>query len=723
MTPVPSPLLAIRPSGLATVTFDDPDRKVNVLTEEVLDRLGGILDELESAARTGEVRGVLFRSGRRDSFIAGADLDAIGAVDDPSQGARASRFGQELFLRVERLPVPTLAAIHGSCLGGGLELALACSHRVASDSPRTGMSLPEVRLGILPAWGGTTRLPRLVGLRAALPILLTGRTVRPREAARIGLVDEVLPAAGFDPIAQRRLTGALEGTWPSRRPPRSLWTRALEGSSPGRRLLLGAARRSVLARTGGHYPAPLRILDVVGEGSASSAELGYALESDAAGELLASEVASHLLHVFRLREGARKGHGVDGGRDGPEVRRIGVVGAGIMGGGIAQLAAAQDLPVRLRDLESRAIGAALRHARERFDDEVRRGRMEEGEAARRFGRIGGGTEPGDLRGAELVVEAVVERIEVKQKVLAGLEDEISPSCILATNTSSLSVDRLGSGLRHPERFLGLHFFNPVHRMPLVEIVRGASTEPAAVGRAYRLVLRLGKVPVLVTDGPGFLVNRILGPYLNEAGFLVQDGAPIEEVDAAATAFGMPMGPFRLMDEIGLGVVRLAGAALHQGLGERLAPAPPLAALGESGREGRRAGTGIYRYDEKGKPRGLDPEGVAALQLPPEPAGSPPDEEEARERLVLIMVSEAARVLEEGIVATASAVDLGMIMGAGFPPFRGGLLRMADQHHPRGLVDRLRRQVDQGRERFAPPPLLLELAERDRSFHHAFPDRS
>lgn len=394
-----------------------------------------------------------------------------------------------------------------------------------------------------------------------------------------------------------------------------------------------------------------------------------------------------------------------------------------MGGGIGQLAAARGIRVYMKDIRHEAVTGGLQHARSLFDKAVSRRRMTKLEAAQAQERISGGLEYHGLSGADLVVEAIVEKMDVKRAVLREAEAHVSPDCVLATNTSSLSVGEMAEALEHPERFCGMHFFNPVHRMPLVEVIRGPRTSDEAIATVYRLSVELGKVPVVVGDGPGFLVNRILGPYLNEAGFLLEDVGSVEVIDRVAREFGMPMGPLRLIDEVGIDVSGHAGASLHAGLGDRLAPSPVLLALGETGRLGRKGGLGFYRY-EKGKEKDVDPGLYAALGLPaPTSSKGAPAEDTVREirrRLVVAMLNEAARILDDGIVTAARDVDLAMIMGTGFPPFRGGLMRFADTLHPRGVLDRVRALQDRYGDRFAPAPLLVRLAETDRSFYQAFP---
>jgi len=712
----PSPLLTVDPEGVAWITFADPDRKMNVLDEGVMRRLSEHVRELAEGSRGDRVRAVVVYSGKPDTFMAGADVDAIAAIEGPTDGEAKARMGQEIFQALGRLSVPTVAAIHGICLGGGLELSLACRYRVASSSPKTRLGFPEVQLGLLPGWGGTTLLPRLVGLRASLDLILTGKQVRASSALRTGLVDAVLPPEGFREGVRRFALQAADGELPARRRP-GIAGRLLDGTGLGRRFVLSAARKRVLKQTGGHYPAPLRILDVLRQGPSLPMDRALALEARAFGELCATAAHRSLLHVFHLRERARKPERVLPGATPRPVDRLGVLGAGVMGGGIAQLAAFNGVHVRMKDIRDDAVAGGLRHARELFEKQVKRHRMTRQEMELHMGRITGTLDFEGFSGLDLVVEAVVERMDVKKAVLSETEGRVGPTCVLATNTSSLSVDEMATALEHPERFCGMHFFNPVHRMPLVEVIRGSRTGPDALATVLQLAVRMGKVPVVCNDGPGFLVNRILGPYLNEAGYLLTEGVPIQEVDRAATEFGMPMGPVRLLDEVGIDVARHAGETLHQAFGERMAPSPILERLAETDRLGKKNGKGFYLYED-GRDKGVDESVYGDLQLPT-PGGSQVPREDIRLRLVLVMINEAARILEDGIVKEAGEVDLGMIMGTGFPPFRGGLLRFADEQHPRAILEKLWELEGTLGARFTPAPLLVELARDNRGFYDAF----
>jgi 3-hydroxyacyl-CoA dehydrogenase/enoyl-CoA hydratase/3-hydroxybutyryl-CoA epimerase len=714
-----TPTFEVDARGIGWITFDDEGRTLNVLTEAVMRRLAESADEAGQAAADGRIKVLVIRSGKPDSFLAGADIEAIAAIDDPVDAEAKVRRGQAVYARVAALPIPVVAAIHGVCVGGGTELALACSHRVLSDSRRTRVGLPEVQLGILPAWGGTTRLPRLVGLQAALDMLLTGRLVDARQARVMGLADEVLPAELFvEKVSAYALRVASRENVPDR-PRRGTLTRLMGGTRWGRRVVLAAARKRVRDKTGGHYPAPVAILDLLRRHLDGSIEASLEAEARAAAALLTSPECKNLVHVFRLREATRKHPPVTAHMaQAAPVASLGVLGAGVMGGAIAQLAASKGVTVRMRDVRHEAVTSGLRHARRLFDESVERHRLSRLDAARSMEMISGGLDWSGFAAAELVVEAVVEDMGVKRSVLAEAEARVSDGCVIATNTSSLSVGALAEGLRDPGRFCGMHFFNPVHRMPLVEIVRGPHTTDETVARVYRLALALDKVPVVVGDGPGFVVNRVLGPYLNEAGYLLGDGATVQEIDGAARSFGMPMGPLRLMDEVGIDISSHVGASFHRSLGERLAPAPALRALAGCGRLGRKAGRGFYLY-RKGREKGVDDTIYADLGAAVPATRSGVDRQRIRRRLVGQMINEAARLLEEGVAARAADVDLAMVMGTGFPPFRGGLLRFADSLHPRGALDRIRALYDQYGARFAPAPLLEDLARTNRLFYEAF----
>jgi 3-hydroxyacyl-CoA dehydrogenase / enoyl-CoA hydratase / 3-hydroxybutyryl-CoA epimerase len=702
--------LEIGGDGVAWLVFDRPDSRHNILSGAVLRRLDSLLGEIEAGAAAGRIRSVVVRSGKDASFIAGADVNEIGAITDEAEAAAGAAAGQRVFRRLDLLPVPVVAAVDGICLGGGTELILACDVRIASDRPETRIGLPEIRLGIIPGFGGTTRLPRVIGLSDALGMILTGSAVSARRAQRTGLISErTHPAILYDRARELALSLA-DGATPARRRPRLL-KRILDGTAPGRRIVLRQARRQVLRETRGQYPAPLEALRVVRRIARLPLDAALAVEAEAVGRLVVTDVSKNLIHIFRLMEAAKKA-GPPGAVPRP-VERVAVLGAGVMGGGIAQLLAYRGFEVRLKDIATDALGLGLRHARGMFDRLVRRGRIERRDAERFMDAISPTLEYTGFATADMVIEAVVERMDVKQQVLREAEASVRPGCVLASNTSSLSITAMQSALDRPADFAGMHFFNPVHRMPLVEVIRGDATSDDTVATVLALTRQLEKTPVIVRDGPGFLVNRILAPYLNEAGWLLAEGASVEDVDRALRRFGMPMGPLRLLDEVGLDVARHAGAVMHAAFGERLAPPPPMAAMEGTGLVGRKGGSGFYRYEGE-RERGVNAGIYAALALPAK--RSEVAEGEICDRTLLAMVNEAARILEEDIVAGPGDVDLGMITGTGFPPFRGGLLRWADASGLALVERRLSELAARHGARFEPAPMIRAAAASGRGFY-------
>ena len=698
--------------GVAFLVFDDPERKLNVLSSTVMERLDGLIGEVEAAAADGRALALVVRSGKDGSFIAGADVDEIAGITDPAEGSEKAARGQAVFQRIHALPIPTVAAVDGVCLGGGTELILACDVRLASDRPETRIGLPEIKLGILPGFGGTTRLPRWIGLIAASDIILAGKAVDARKAQKIGLVHERMhPGVLYARAEEVARSMAGGGDPPDRNRP-GLAARLMEATPLGRSIILKQARKQVMKQTKGHYPAPLKAIDVLKRSAGKSMPKALAIEAEALGELVVTEESKNLIHVFHLMEDAKKAGPEAEGRP---VERVAVLGAGVMGGGIAQLLSYKGIEVRLKDIDQGALSTGLRHARTMFDRLVKRRKMRRREAEDRMNAISPTLDYGGFATADLVIEAVVERMNVKKSVLRETEEAVRDDTVLTSNTSSLSVTEMATALARPENFAGMHFFNPVHRMPLVEIIRGDRSSEAAVATVFDLTRTLGKTPVIVNDGPGFLVNRVLTPYLNEAGFLLEEGASIAEVDEALLDFGMPMGPFRLLDEVGLDIARHAGETMHEAFGARLAPSGALVALEDTDRLGRKNGKGFYTYED-GREQHPDPAIYEELEAV---IGQERREVPAREivdRCVLPMINEAARILEEGIARSPGDVDLAMITGTGFPPFRGGLLRYADRVGLKTILAKLESFERSHGARYAPAPLLRRKAEAGEGFY-------
>ena len=703
--------LRVEDDGLATLTFDLPGEKVNKFSTAVLEELADVLVRLTREAR---IRGLLIRSGKPDIFIAGADVKEFTQVRPEDVRPGVERV-QSLFEQLAHLPYPTVAAIHGACLGGGTELALACDYRLMSDSKKAQIGLPEVRLGIFPAWGGCTRLPKIVGLVAALDLILTGKTLDARRARKIGLADEAVPAAIFEHWTRafaREKLGTPKP--PTRRGPRELAARALEATPFGRRMIYAKAREGVMKQTGGHYPAPLEALEVVEEGWGKPVPVGLASEARHIGLVFGGAVQKNLLRIFFMTEEVKKETGVSDPSVRPrDVTRLGVLGAGVMGGGIAQLGADKGLPSRMKDVDPKGLAHGFQAAASIWREALAKRRLSEREMARKIDLLSGTLDYTGFSRCEVTIEAVVEKLTVKRTVLEQWEAVVPPSAIFASNTSTLPITEIAVGAREPGRVVGMHFFNPVHRMPLVEVIRGERTSDETVATVFALAKTLGKTPVVVKDAPGFLVNRILAPYLSEAVRLVAEGCRIEDVDAAMTRFGMPVGPLALLDDVGLDVAVKAGEVLQAAFPERLRMGGE-DALVAAGRLGRKNGKGFYEYEggKRGKPAA---EAYAALRVSP-PDRSPWPSEIIESRLVLPMINEAAFCLEDGIVRDAPKLDLAMIFGTGFPPFRGGLLRYADSLGADRVFTRLDDLSERLGPRFAPAETLRALANARRGFY-------
>jgi 3-hydroxyacyl-CoA dehydrogenase/enoyl-CoA hydratase/3-hydroxybutyryl-CoA epimerase len=701
--------------GLAIVTFDLPGEKVNKLSTAVMEELSSLVDRLSAS---GGIRALLFRSGKPDVFIAGADVREIENVRSPEDGRTASAVGQRIFERFARLPFPTVAAIRGACLGGGTELALACDWRVCSDSPKTKIGLPEVNLGILPGWGGTQRLPRLVGLASALDLILTGKQIDGKRAARVGFAEAAVPDAIFDAWSERFARGKFDTRKPrGRRARLPLAARVLEGNPAGRTLIFRKARAAVLARTHGNYPAPIEALEAVREGFGRKLEAALAAENAHLGRLIGTPVQRRLLRIFFWTENVKKETGAINPTVRPRpVQRIGVLGAGVMGGGIAQLAADRGFPARMKDIAPEPLAQGFRAAAAIWKEKLARRRMTSAEFRRKMALLSGGLDYAGFSRAEVTIEAVVEKLEIKRAVLREWEEAVGDEAIFASNTSTLPISSIAAAARQPRRVAGMHFFNPVHRMPLVEVIRAEKSSDETIATIFELAKKMGKTPVVVRDAPGFLVNRVLAPYLSEAVRLLEEGCRIEDVDGALTAFGMPVGPLALLDDVGIDVAAKGGQTMAAAFPERLPLSARFEAFIAEGRLGRKKGKGFYRYrgTRREKP---DPAAYAlAGARPAAKAPLPPEVIEAR--LLMPMINEAAFCLEDRIVDSAAKLDLAMIFGTGFPPFRGGLLQYADDLGADRIVNRLEDLAERLGPRFTPSPLLVEMARDGRSFHRA-----
>ena len=658
--------IEIDPQRVAWLCFDQPGASANALSRTAMEQFAARLDEVAAATP----RGMVITSGK-SGFIAGADVREFGQVGSPEEAVPFIRAAHAVLDRLEALPFPTVAAINGYCLGGGLELALACRHRVCVDDPKAVLGLPEVMLGIHPGFGGTVRAVRLIGVTAAMDMMLTGRNLRPDKALRLGLVDRVVPAAELRSAA----ASMAMSPGPVRRAP---FAQRYLSSWPMRRLIAPKIEQQVARRAKrDHYPAPYAIVDLWRRHGANP-RTGYEAEAQSVARLVCTPTSRNLVRVFFLQERMK----ALGGRDVPKGGHLHVVGAGVMGGDIAAWSAQRGFTVTLQDRTAELVAPALERARAFFEKRAR----VPGKAAEAMARLTADVEGRGVGNADLVIEAIFEDAAAKRELYARLEPRMKPGAILASNTSSIMLEDLAGGLADPGRLVGLHFFNPVAQMPLVEVIESARTRPEARAAALAFTRAIDKLPLPCRSAPGFLVNRILVPYLTEAMLAAQEGVPFAIIDRVATDFGMPMGPIELADTVGLDVCLHVGRILASAFGR---PAPEaVAELVQAGKLGRKSGGGLYEWRD-GK------------AVKPAATGSAP--EDLEDRLMLPMVNEAIAILREGVVADADLVDAGVIFGSGFAPFRGGPLQYARSRGPAVVLERLRELEARHGARFRPDP--------------------
>jgi 3-hydroxyacyl-CoA dehydrogenase / enoyl-CoA hydratase / 3-hydroxybutyryl-CoA epimerase len=685
--------LEVDAQGIATLRLGAADEAVVTLTKARLDSLEQALQQLAAEPK---LRGVVITGPGPGMFCAGADIGLIQDVATAAEGQAAAERGRTVFARCRQLKVPVVAAIEGPCLGGGCELALFCDVRIASDHGSTQIGLPEVKLGILPGFGGTQNLARLLGLPKALDLILNGKLLRGKAARKQGLIDRLVPSekllrAAREEIERlvtarrkappRRLRGAA--FWLSRTPLRALAVRAA-----GKALAQGQAR---------FYPAPRLALQCCVQAFTHSQDRGFAAEAQALGELIVTPVSKGLVHLFFLTERSKRLGKHEHARD---LQRALVVGGGVMGAGIAGQLAEKGLRTRLCDVDLAPLQKAKARLQQELDKRLRRGHLERHDAQAIQDRLAVATDWGSLHDTDLWLEAVVEDLGVKQKLMAqAIARGLPDTAILATNTSSLSVTAMAQALPNPARVVGIHFFNPPEKMPLVEVIRGRDTSDAAVATACRLAVRLGKFPVVTADAPGFLVNRCLSPYLNEAARLLLEGTSAEAIDAAMLDFGMPMGPCRLLDEVGFDVAAKVSAVMQAAFPQRMVPCDLFAAMAKERHLGQKTGGGIYGKDGTGPGPGR-----AVVERLRQQRGTPAraaSRAELVQRLVYPLVDEAYRCLDEGIVQDERDLDLGLVMGIGFPPFTGGITRWAQREGLSTILAALDTLARSGAERFSP----------------------
>lgn len=697
-----------RDGGIAWLVLDDPAARVNTLSS----RLFAWFEEQLSGLERDRPAGLVIVSGKPEGFVAGADIRELQTVTRPEEVLGLLRSGHDLMERLAALPFPTVAAIHGACLGGGLELALACRHRVATDHPKTKLGLPEVKLGVIPGLGGTQRLPRLIGVPDALDLILTGKEVDAKKARRLGLVDDTCHPADLRQAAERWIATGGKGEKAKGRSSRPLAQRAgdLVARTPlGGKLVWDKARAGVMKETGGHYPAPLTAIGVIRDGLKLPLRRALDLEAGAFSELVVSDTAKNLMAIyFAEKEVSRRADAL--AKRARPVTAVGVLGAGFMGSGVAQVLSYRGVPVVIKDKDHAGLARGMKHSGEQFAGLVQRRRMTDAEARRAMARIVPAVDYEAFRRVDFVIEAVFEEVAIKHAVIRETEAAAAENLIFASNTSTLPIARLAEASRRPENVVGMHFFSPVHKMPLLEIIRHPGTSEETLATAVAVGRRMGKTVIVVHDGPGFFTSRVLSPFLNEAAWLLAGGARIDQVDQAMRAWGWPVGPFELLDEVGLDIARHAGEVMLAHLGDRFSAPAIFERLIEDGRLGRKSGRGFYVYD-KG-PKRVDEAVYRLLDWREVAIG----DAEIVERCWLQMLNETARCMEDGVIENPADVDIGVIFGFGFPPFRGGILRQADRLGLRHLVDRLEAYAAVHGKRLEPAALLRDMASRSATFH-------
>lgn len=689
--------LQMRLDHVGVITIDVPGEKMNTLKAEFAGQITAIIAE---ARRDPQLAGLVLISGKADNFIAGADISMIDRCQSVAEAEALAKQGQEVMAALAALPFPVVAAIHGACLGGGLELALACDARICTLDDKTRLGLPEVQLGLLPGSGGTQRLPRLIGVQQALPLILTGKSLRAKQARKLGIVDDAVPQAI---LLETAIARVKKGKTSGRLLP--LRDRLLHGPV-ARQALFALATRQTAAKTQGNYPAAKRIIEVVRIGLEQGSRAGHEAEARAFGELAMTSESVALRGLFFATTAMKKEPGGDATPR--PVRSIGILGGGLMGGGIASVSAINaGLPVRIKDISLEGVNHALKTSWDLLSKKVKRRQITPAQRQQQMARITGGIDYQGFARRDVVIEAVFEDLTLKQQMVREIESHCQPQTIFASNTSSLPIEEIAAGAQRPENVIGLHYFSPVDKMPLVEVIPHLNTSGETLVTIVALARSQGKTPIVVADQPGFYVNRILAPYINEAMRCLLEGEPIEHIDRALVKFGFPVGPLQLLDEVGIDVGSKISPILQQAYGERFAAPAAFEAVLKDGRKGRKNRKGFYRYDQpRWQRKKPDSSLYALLNITPQARQS---EAQIAERCVMMMLNEAARCLDEQVIRCARDGDIGAVFGIGFPPFLGGPFHYMEQLGAAEQVNRLTRLMQQHGDRFAPCEALIKAA--------------
>ncbi|MDN4503715.1 fatty acid oxidation complex subunit alpha FadJ [Alteromonadaceae bacterium BrNp21-10] len=697
--------LQVNDQGIATITMDVVGESMNTLKAEFGGQIAAVLDQI---AANKDIKGVILASGKDNSFVAGADISMLDACTTALEAQTLSADGQAIMQRIEDMTIPFVAAIHGPALGGGLELALCCHYRVCSDSDSTIMGVPEVQLGLLPGSGGTQRLPRLIGIQQAMTMMLTGKQLRPKQAKKCGLVDDVVPKSVLLDVAA---IYAAKGK-PKPQPVKlNLVGKVLEKTPFGRQLLFKQARKQTVGKTRGNYPAPERIIDVI-EAGVGNIVKGYKLESHYFGNLVMTPESKQLRNIFFATTEMKKEQGV-AGVEPQKVQKAGILGGGLMGGGIAFVTGKAKVPVRIKDIRSEGIANAIKYSYDILNTRVKRRIISRTQMQKQLAMLTGGTDYKGFENADIVIEAVFEDLELKQQMVADVEQSCRETTIFASNTSSIPITQIAAKAARPEQVIGLHYFSPVDKMPLAEVIAHEKTSDQTISTTVAFARKQGKTPIVVKDGAGFYVNRILAPYMNEAACILLAGEPIEHIDKALLNFGFPVGPMKLLDEVGIDVGSKISPILVADLGPRFEAPDAFTKLLADDRKGKKNQRGLYDYIGKKSGKNVDESVYSLLGINPSQKLS---HDQIAERCVLLMLNEAAMCLDEGVIRNARDGDIATIFGIGFPPFLGGPFRYMDSLGIDHVVARLTHYQKLLGAKFTPAAILTKMANDNATFY-------
>ncbi|MCR9421588.1 fatty acid oxidation complex subunit alpha FadJ [Vibrio sp. RM-69-4] len=698
--------LTIDEQNIAWLAIDVPGEKMNTLQAAFAQEMQEVFATLE--AQKTSLKGMVIHSLKPDNFIAGADVRMLNACQSASEAQALAKQGQEMFQTLSDLPFPVVAAIHGPCLGGGLELALACHYRVCSDADITRLGLPEVQLGLLPGSGGTQRLPRLIGLLPSLDLILTGKQLRAKKAKQLGVIDACVAETILLDVAKKYV---LDNSGKKRHQANtSAKEKLISHTQLGRKLIFDQAAKKTKQKTRGNYPAADAILEVIRHGLDRGLKAGLELEAKRFGDLVMSSESKALRSIFFATTEMKKETGSDAKPQ--TVKRIGVLGGGLMGAGISHVSVAKaKVPVRIKDVSNDGVLNALNYNYKLFDKQRKRRILSKAQMQTKMAQLSGGIDFTSYQHIDVVIEAVFEDLTLKQQMVADVEANAKTSTIFATNTSSLPIQKIAAKAARPENVIGLHYFSPVEKMPLVEVIPHQTTSQETIATVVALAKKQGKTPIVVKDCAGFYVNRILAPYMNEAAQILMAGESIEKIDTALLDFGFPVGPITLLDEVGIDVGSKIMPILVQELGPRFQGPDVFDLLLNDNRKGRKSGKGFYTY--KGKKKEIDKSIYKLLKITPDAKQS---DKEIALRCVLLMLNEAVRCLDEGVIRCARDGDIGAIFGIGFPPFLGGPFRYIDQIGIKKLVEMMNQHAEKYGDKFAPCDGLLTRAGVEARFY-------